>query len=80
MFSYRPITWCSKRIGCMVTASAETVAVTASEAAKEIKWLNQVLSLMGIKSKPHILHIDNTSSLKLADYPIYHSDKKNKLV
>ena len=61
----------------MVTSSAEAEVVAASEAAKEIKWLNQVLNIMGIKSKPHILYIDNTSALKLADHPIHHSDTKH---
>jgi len=68
-----PITWCSKKMNCIVTSSTEAEFVAASEATKEIKWLNQVLEIMNIKSDAHILHIDNQSSLKLADHPVHHS-------
>ena len=61
----------------MVTSSTEAEIVAASEATKEIKWLDQVLSLMGITLKPHLLNIDNTSALKLADHPVHHSDTKH---
>ena len=77
MYSSGPITWCSKRNSCMVTSSTEAEIVAASEATKEIKWLDQVLSLMGLRTKPHLLHIDNTSTLKLADHPVHHSDTKH---
>ena len=72
-----PITRCSKRNSCMVTSSTEAEIVAASEATKEIKWLDQVLSLMGKTLKPHLLNIDNTSALKLGDHPVHHSDTKH---
>ena len=77
MYASGPVTWCSKRIANIVTSSTEAETVAASEAAKEIKWLNQILSLMGVKSDTHLLHVDNTSSLKLADHPINHSNTKH---
>ena len=77
MYTSGPVTWCSKGIVNIVTSSTEAETVAASEAAKEIKWLDQILSLVGVKSDTHLLHTDNTSLLKLADYPINHSNTKH---
>lgn len=77
MYSSGPITWCAKLNPCMVTSSTKVEIVAASEATKEIEWLDRVLSLMGLTTKPHPLHIDNTSTLKLTDHPVHHSDTKH---
>ena len=61
----------------MVTSSTKVEIVAASEATKEIEWLDQVLSFLGLTTKPHLLHIDNTSTLKLADHLVHHSDTKH---
>ena len=58
MYVFGPITGCSKRISNLVTSSTDVETVAASDAPKEIKWLDQILSLMGVKSDTHLLHIE----------------------
>ena len=80
MYASGPIIRYSKRIVNIVTSLTEAETVAAGEAAKEIKWLDQILSLMGEKLDTHLLHIDNTSLLKLADHPFNHSNTKHIVV
>ena len=55
-----PIVWKSKGQATVALLSAEVEYYTLSEAAKEVKFVVQLLETMGIRvEKPVIVHVDN---------------------
>ena len=66
-----PISWCSKvtSMTCLSTAEAEYVAAT--EAAKELTWLRNLLTELGLEQpNPSIIHEDNQACIKMATNPV----------
>jgi transposase InsO family protein len=66
-----PISWCSKvtSMTCLSTAEAEYVAAT--EATKELTWLRNLLTELGIKQpNPSIIHEDNQACIRMATNPV----------
>ena len=76
-YALAPISWCSRKIPCLVTSSTEAEYVAASETLKECIWLDEILKVLKIDGIKHKLHIDNESAIKLADHPIFHSKTKH---
>ena len=76
-YASAPISWCSRKIPCLVTSSTEAEYVAASETLKECTWLDEILKVLKIDGIKHKLHIDNESAIKLADHPIFHSKTKH---
>ena len=76
-YASAPISWCSKKVPCLVTSSIEVEYVTPSETLKEGTCLDEILKVLEIKSVRHRLHIDNESAIKLTNHPIFHSKTKH---
>ena len=54
---------------CLSTAEAEFVAAT--EAAKELTWLRNILTEIGFpQDDPSVLHEDNQATIRMATNPI----------
>ena len=62
------IIWSSKQQACVTLSSPEAEYVALSEAAKEIKFLYQVLESLGVKvTLPIIVHVDNVGAIFMAE-------------
>ena len=63
-----PILWRSKSQKSMTLSLSEAEFVALLEAAKEIKFVVQVLELIGVKVKfPVIVHIDNVGAMFMVE-------------
>jgi len=63
-----PISWKSKGMKSVTLSSSEAEYVALSEAAKEIKFVYQVLMSMGIEVKtPIIVRVDNVGAIFIAE-------------
>ena len=63
-----PIIWSSKQQSCVTLSSTEAEYVALSEAAKEIKFLYQVLESLGVKvTLPIIVNVDNVGAIFMAE-------------
>ena len=59
-----PISWKSKGMKSVTLSSSEAEYIALSEAAKEVKFVYQVLQLMGIKVKlPIVIRVDNIGAI-----------------
>lgn len=72
-----PITWCSQKQKTTALSTTEAEFVSACEAAKEILWLQQLLSDLGENIKCVQLYVDNQSAIKLISNPVYHKKTKH---
>lgn len=73
-----PITWTSKKQTSVCLSTTEAEYVAASQATKEVIWLQELLNDIGEKvNKPTILHIDNQSAIRLIRNPEYHNRTKH---
>lgn len=72
-----PITWSSQKQKTIALSTTEAEFVAASESAKEIIWLRQLLSDLGEIYDCVTLHVDNQSAIKLINNPIYHKRTKH---
>jgi len=59
-----PVVFASRRQSSVALSITEAEYIAASEVAKEIKWLTQLLTELRIEFNRPILHIDNQSALK----------------
>lgn len=64
MFGGGPIVFCSRKQDAVAQSSTESEYIAASEAAKEIKWLTQMLTELKIEYETSTLSIDNQSTIK----------------
>ena len=63
-----PISWRSRQMRSVVLSSSEAEYVSLSEAAKEIKFIYQILMSMGMKVKtPIIVRVDNVGAIFMAE-------------
>ena len=63
-----PISWKSKGIKSVSLSSSEAEYVALSEAAKEVKFIYQVLTSMGIKVKlPIVVRVDNIGAIFMSE-------------
>jgi hypothetical protein len=63
-----PILWRSKQQHSVALSSTEAEYMALSEAAKEIKFIYQVLTSLGIKVQlPIIVHVDNVGAIFMAE-------------
>ena len=72
-----PISWCSKRISCVVLSTTEAEYVAANESVRETVWLNEILEIMDIPRDTHKLFVDNASALELLKFPVFHAKSKH---
>ena len=63
-----PISWRSKAMKSVTLSSSEAEYVSLSEAAKEVKFIIQVIESMGIKvKKPVTIRVDNVGAIFIAN-------------
>ena len=63
-----PISWRSKAMKHVPLSSSEAEYVSLSEAAKEVKFIIQVIESMGIKvEKPVVIRVDNIGAIFMAN-------------
>jgi hypothetical protein len=63
-----PISWKSKGMKSVALSSSEAEYVALSEAAKEVKFIYQVLRSMGVKVKlPIVIRVDNIGAIFMAE-------------
>ena len=77
MMNGGPITWSSQKQKTIALSTTEAEYVAASESAKEILWLQQLLSDLGESYDCTTLNIDNQSAIKLINNPVYHKRTKH---
>lgn len=65
-----------QKIVALSTIEAEYIAAT--EACKEMLWIQQFLGELGIKQHKYVLYCDSQSAIHLAKNPAFHS-RKNTL-
>ena len=71
------VCWSSKLQGIVALSSTEAEYSAAVEAGKEIYWMRNLMSEMGIKQTgPSTLHIDNQSAIQVTKNPEHHSRMK----
>ena len=73
-----PIIWRSKGQSSVALSSAEAEYYALSEAAKEIKFIAQLLETMGIKvQQPIIVHVDNMGAIYMSENEVISSRTKH---
>jgi histone deacetylase 1/2 len=66
-----PISWTSKITSMVCLSTAEAEFVAATEAAKELTWLRNILTEIGFpQDDPSVLHEDNQATIRMATNPI----------
>jgi hypothetical protein len=71
------VTWLSQRQKCVAVSTTEAEFVAASEATKELIWLQRLLcELTNLKDIP-VLYVDNLSAVKLVKNPVFHKRSKH---
>lgn len=70
------ISWLSQRQPSVAVSTTEAEIVAASEAAKEIIWLNRLIGSLTETNKPK-LHVDNEAAVRLAENPEFHRRTKH---
>ena len=73
-----PISWGARKQKTIAMSSCEAKYVAASEAAKEIAWLCQLLNGIGFpQTDPTIMRADNNSAICLSNDPSFHAQAKH---
>lgn len=71
------ISWLSNRQGSVALSTTEAEIIAASEACKEIVWVNGVYHSLTGKLNVPTLNIDNAAAVKLAENPEMHRRTKH---
>lgn len=75
--------WKSRQQSIVALSTTKAEYIAATEAAKELIWLNRLLHdlsiprLLNIVSAPPLLYIDNQAALALAKNPTHHNRTKH---
>lgn len=77
MMNGGPVTWASRKQNTVALSTTESEYMAASEAAKEVLWLRQLLIDINEPQLMVTLCIDNQSAIKLIHNPIYHKRTKH---
>ena len=72
------VSWCSKLQTVVALSTTEAEYMAAVQAGKEIKWMRNLLSEIGLTSStPSSLLIDNQSAISVAKNPEHHGRMKH---
>lgn len=72
------ISWGSRRQKSVALSTTESEYMAASEAAKELVWLQSLLSeLMVVKLQAPVFYMDNQSAIRLVKNPEFHKRTKH---
>jgi hypothetical protein len=72
------ISWLSQRQATVATSTTEAEIIAATEAVKEVIWLQRLFESLNVTLK-HIpvLQVDNSAAVKLAQNPEFHQRTKH---
>ena len=62
---------------CVALSSTEAEYITATEAAKELLWMEKFLQKLGLNQEKFILYCDNQSAIHLSKNSAFHSRSKH---
>ena len=71
------ISWMSRLQKSVALSTTEAEYMALAEATKELIWLKNFLSELGLNQKDCSLHCDNESAVHLAKNPVFHSRTKH---
>lgn len=71
------VSWTSQLQKSVALSTTEAEFVAASEGAKELVWLNRLLSEIGTSGETPILFVDNASAIRLVRNPEFHKRSKH---
>ena len=71
------ISWMSRLQKSVALSTTEAEYMALAEATKELIWLKNFLSELGLKQEDCALHCDNESAVHLAKNPVFHSRTKH---
>ncbi|KAI3764834.1 hypothetical protein L2E82_14851 [Cichorium intybus] len=71
------ISWMSRLQKSVALSTTEAEYMAIAEAAKELIWLKNFLSELGMQQEDCVLHCDNQSAVHLAKNPVFHSRTKH---
>lgn len=72
------LSWQSRKQSIVALSSTEAEYIAAAIAAKELIWLQTIISELGYSlSQPSIIYTDNQSSLHLSENPKFHDRSKH---
>lgn len=73
-----PVSWKTKKQETVSMSSAESEYRSMSDATKEIKWLRQLLSDLGVKQyRPVRMYCDSQAAIHIAKNPVFHERTKH---
>ncbi|KAG7594882.1 Ribonuclease H-like superfamily [Arabidopsis thaliana x Arabidopsis arenosa] len=73
-----PITWCSQKQQVVALSSCEAEFMTATEAAKQAIWLQELLAeVIGASCTRVSIRVDNKSAIALTKNPVFHGRSKH---
>ena len=67
------VSWQSRLQKFVALSTTEAEYMPAVEAGKELSWMKNFLSELGMKQEKSLLHCDNQSVIHLAKNATYHS-------
>ena len=71
------VSWQSRLQKAVALSTTEAEYMAAVEAGKELIWMRDFLSELGMKQGTFLLHCDNQSAIHLAKNVAYHSRTKH---
>ena len=71
------VSWQSRLQKVVALSTTKAEYMTAVEAGKELIWMRDFLSELGMKQEKFLLHCDNQSAIHLAKNDAYHSCTKH---
>lgn len=77
MLNGGPISWTSQKQSCIALSTTEAEFMAGCEAAKNLLWLRQFFKEIDIRQDCTTLCIDNQSTIKLINNPVYHRKTKH---
>jgi len=73
-----PISWKSKKQGCVTTSSCEAEYVALTSGVKECMWLRDLMDEFGVPSpSATLIYCDNEAAVRISRDPVCHSRTKH---
>lgn len=77
MLNGGPISWISQKQSCIALSTTEAEFMASCEAAKNLLWLKQFFKEIDVSQDCTTLCVDNQSTIKLINNPVYHKKTKH---
>lgn len=76
-FAGAAVSWVSRLQKVVALSTTEAEYIAATEACKEMLWMQRFLGELGIKQDKYVLHCDSQSAIHLVKNPAFHSRTKH---